>query len=1051
MMRIFVCAILGAIAAAQEPELVLQRGHSDSITSIAYSPDGKFIATGSMDNTIKIWNASTGREIRTLTGHANTVTALIYLPDGAHLISASDDKSIREWEIATGKEVAQFQGSRNKVEWLALLPSGKSFASAGEDSIIRIWDIDGKKLSNNVRDFDRSGWVDALAVASDGNILAWAISGAEVILWDMKSDKKITTLKPDVNGWRKFSCFTFSNDCKSIFVARDTDLVKLNATGGQELFKRSWTDRLGAMCLSPDGKIVAGSAGTQVVFLDAMKGSDIKSLDVGAGQINAAAFSPDGKFFALAGADGTAKIVDVEKMKLTHSLSGNVRPVSSIAFSKDGKMLASGSYDSNLRLVDFSAGKGLQTLSGHRSRISSVAISPDGKRIASGGFDCEARVWDATTGSEVAVLKGHSKPILGIAFSPDGKMLASASQDETAIVWRTSDWTQLATVTLHKKDQYGASSVWAVAFSPDSSILATASNDKTVRLSKASDGKEIRVLSGHMGGVCALSYSPDGKILATSGFDGTLKMWDSSTGNEIRSIHAGETTVWSLAFSSDGRTLATAHDEKVVKVWDVASGKEKMAFSGFTGAVYSLCFCKEGKQVACAGAEGTISFWNSESGKITGTFVPFANSEWVFYTADRRFDCSMYGSQYCGWVSGLSYSSFEQFEERYRVKSLFERAMSASGAPEQKTADKSLPTPPDIIIKDPEDGATTASDEIEVKVTVLHSKDIKGVDLFVNGKSAATRGLLVVKKSGAQDKRKFDFNLKGKLETGENMISVQAIDEDGVKSQAESITITCTPQKIARPHLWLLAVGLSQYADTNIPSLKYGASDAVRFMEAAREQGKDLYEEVHAFLLTDQKATRKGILKAISEIGKGATQNDVAVIFIAGHGQKDNENNYYFVTYDAELDDLLSSAMQWRDIEAGLERIGTRKKFFMADTCHSAGIVGKRGIIENLQPLVEKMVKSEGVVFLFSSKESQVSYEDSKWGGGVFTSALVEAIQNRDSKVDTDGDGGISVMEIQQYVTRRVQELTKGMPDGVQQPRCASQKDYTDYPVLKSK
>ncbi len=277
-------------------------------------------------------------------------------------------------------------------------------------------------------------------------------------------------------------------------------------------------------------------------------------------EVNAVAFSPDGRWLATASSKNVAQVWDATTGQelLTVGSKAWRRNMEGVVFSPDGRWLATASDDCTARIWDATSGEVLLTVT-HVGQLWGLAFSPDGHRLATASDDCTARIWDATSGDELLTVT-HDNWVRGVAFSPDGRWLATAGVDRTARVWDAAEGKEFARV---EHD----SVVWGVAFSPDGRWRATASQDCTARVWDAADGAELVEVT-HNSVVSGVAFSPDGRWLATASQDRTARIWDTTTGQEIAAIiHADQ--VWAVAFSPDGCRLVTGSADKTARIWEL--------------------------------------------------------------------------------------------------------------------------------------------------------------------------------------------------------------------------------------------------------------------------------------------------------------------------------------------------------------------------------------------------------------------------------------------------------------------------------------------------
>jgi WD40 repeat protein len=429
-------------AASGECRLTLA-GHEGYVRDIAWSPDGKRIATASADNTGRVWDASDGRPLAALRGHAGQVQAVAWSPDGRRIATASWDQTVRLWDAAGGAATATLRGHADRVLAVAWSPDGATLASHGEDGSIKIWDAAGPH--DVVELTGHGGVVHAVGFRPDGAQLVTAGDDRRARIWDARDGRVVRTLEGHNDqifaaAWSPDGRRLVTTDGDGLAIAWDaaagTILSRFRGHASQQIYFAAW---------SPDGRRVAtGGSDGMLRIWDPTTGAERWSargmIHPEHGYVGGAAWSPDGARIALALAnpDEIVRVLDAKDGRERLTLKGHQHAVSAVAWSPDGTRLASASYDKTARIWDAERGGLLATMTGHRSFVYAIAWSPDGRRLATGGNDWLVKVWDPTDGAELLTLKGHSDSVWSVAWSPDGRRLVSASSDRTARIWESA-------------------------------------------------------------------------------------------------------------------------------------------------------------------------------------------------------------------------------------------------------------------------------------------------------------------------------------------------------------------------------------------------------------------------------------------------------------------------------------------------------------------------------------------------------------------------------------------------------------------------------------
>ncbi|NEP49722.1 MAG: hypothetical protein F6K65_13265 [Moorea sp. SIO3C2] len=582
-------------------------GHTDTLNSVSFSPDGELIATASSDKTVKIWSKE-GKELYTLAGkhgHQDEIRSVTFSPDGKLIATASKDKTVKVWQ-RNGKFIQTLTGHTDLVWSVHFSPDRKSLAASSEDGRVIIWSLEGKKAQ--------------IFKAHDQAVLSISFSPDSKVLATGSFDNTVKLWRRDRNGLYNRKPLTITDHDDAVFSVSFSPKGKLIATGSKDKTVKLWKidgtryQTLGnddhethqstvtSITFSPDGQTIASASADNTVKLWNRNGKLLETLTGHESTVWSVNFSPDSQTLASASADKTVKLWSRYGNELPIP-TGDENTVFSVSYSPNSQTIATASKNNTIQLWSLN-GQLQRTLTGHTDWVWGVSFSPDGKTIASASADNTAKLWNQN-GKLLHTLSSHEDVVRSIAFSPDGKIIATGSRDNTVKLWNQNG-IEIRTLTGHEN--------WinSLRFSPDGKTIATASADKTVKLWNVSDGKVLETFDGHKDWVFSVGFSPDGKTLASASRDKMVKLWNLSNGKELNPLEGHDNTVWSVVFSPDGETIATASADQTIKLWN-RKGKQLQTFSGHDDAVVSLSFSPDGKTIASSDSSARVIIWNLET------------------------------------------------------------------------------------------------------------------------------------------------------------------------------------------------------------------------------------------------------------------------------------------------------------------------------------------------------------------------------------------------------------------------------------------------------
>ena len=537
-------AVASLLMEQQQGGILPGNAANSGATAVAFSPDGKLLATAYGDGYVRLWNPATqqavGSPLPADTSPGGFVYGVAFSPDGKLLATADVHGYVRLWNPATQQAVGAPIPAGADVEGvssMAFSPDGKLLATAGVDGTVRLWNPATGQAAGAPLPNVTSGGLNGVAFSPDGKLLATADSAGYLRLWNAATRQPVgAPLLAVTNGGLKGVAF------------------------------------------SPDGKLLASADGDGTVRLwnPATRQAPRAPLPPVTGGVNGVAFSPDGKLLAAAGHDGTVPLWDPATRQPAGVLPAETGPgshVNGVAFSPDGNLLATANGDGTVGLWNPVTGQASGTFSGQNA----VVFSPDGKLLATSEVDGTVRRWVLATGQPAGVpLPADPGGIVkGVAFSPNGKLLAAAEVDGYVRLWNSV--TGRAVGAPLQAYTGSVAAVNEVAFSPDGKLLASADGDGTVRLWNPFTGQAVGALlpagTGSGMSVSGAAFSPDGRLLAAAYSDGYVRLWNPVTGRAVgaplQAYTGSVAAVNEVAFSPDGKLLASADADGTVRIWQL--------------------------------------------------------------------------------------------------------------------------------------------------------------------------------------------------------------------------------------------------------------------------------------------------------------------------------------------------------------------------------------------------------------------------------------------------------------------------------------------------
>jgi WD40 repeat protein len=599
-----------------------------AILAVDFSPAGDCLAAGDNNGDITLWRSADWQPLASLRGHEGWVRSVRFQPvsDSSQavaqslyqslgqgttpwLASGSNDKTLRLWDGASGQCLRRFEGHETWVFFIEWSPDGQTLASPSFDGTVKLWDAATGDCLHTLTDHE--GMVFAVAWNPSGEGADHRLASSDgqgfIKLWNPKTGQCLQTLPahslPATSlAWHPQGAWLASGSF-------DGTIKLWHVATGQCLHTLvGHTDTVWSVAWSPDGQILAsGGQDATIRLWETNTGQCLRVLQGHTNYVWSLAWSPDGQTLASGSDDCTIRLWDCDRGHCLNVVQGYTAQVWAIDHDPKALRVASVFSDNRICLWDVETGHCLHTLSGHISLIWEIAWHPHRPLVASGSQDQTIRLWNPDTGACLNCLTGHTGMVWTVAWSPDGHTLASGGNDQTLKLWNPDTGTCLASLE-------HPSFLWSVAWSPDGQTLATGLQDGTVMLWDVATWVCRRTLTGHTAMVWSVSWSPNGQILASGGSsDRLVKLWHSQTGECIGTLDVATDYIRSVVWHSNNRYLATAAADNSVSLWDSQTGQCLKTYQGHTDGVSSIAWSTADHQLISGSRDGTLKLWELET------------------------------------------------------------------------------------------------------------------------------------------------------------------------------------------------------------------------------------------------------------------------------------------------------------------------------------------------------------------------------------------------------------------------------------------------------
>ncbi len=1052
-------------------QLHIESGHYSNVTAMDFSDDGQFLATAAYDRSIVLWDMESGHELRRIDCEEH-VESLDFSPDGQLILSIIQNGSALIHNVETGQLIKKVSPVSGYLQSGKFLPNGKEFVTTGP-SVATIWSLskdDAIVTLEGERTYCNYNCQHAMDISPNGKLLAVTDRNGEVALWNLPKRKLVKQC-----SYYEKSGFSHSGITSIAFLPNGKSFVVGSEKQGiiqwpikpeeaprvllaPQIIKTGLSFKFNDLAINQDGSQLIA------VYLEGVQGKFTRDLNLGYHQFDL----QTGQLTGSVDVGNSNEITNLVFQPGTDSLFINRGAIPQMVRAKDLSPIRH--YKGHLtdHLVDHWIMKATKK---HVYLPPNLVVERVGKKVIA---------WDYTTGKVKTTFPEHEEVVLGLAVSSDQRLLASSSADGSVYISNVNTGDTLWTRKLFQ-------SVLAVGFSEDNEQLLSIDMSGRVVAWKTKTGEYIRdypraprdgyntpmsiaftstglvswgdflrdpdsgelivEFDTHEDRIQDIQTSVDGKSFLTTGWDGQVFLRELYYGGLVTPIGPKiDDKVYCAAFNPSETLIATGAADNTIRVFNT-TGQLKFELQGHESGVVSVTFSHDGKQLISGSQDGTIKVWDLDNRREIYTHVLLDEHSWTTMTPSGHFYSTQEGMKNMYFVQGSQLYHLEQFFEQFYEPRLTLNLLGSVLTRETEDINyqiAQLPPPKVEIVYPTKTEIKEAHSELILKVTD-QGGGIDEIKVLQNGKRIiAERELKSIKKGGALAKS-YLLNLV----PGVNVISTSAFSSNRIESKPIELKIN-RPADEPVAACYVLAIGINNYDNPKL-HLNYAVDDANSVVNLIEAQGKQLFTNIVSTTITNENATKTNILQKLEALAHVIKPTDVFYFYYAGHGSLLNEDFYFIPTNCTRLYEenaLAQEAISVPEIVGKLKSIKALKQVLLIDACHSGGstqLLASRGAGE--EKALAQLSRSAGVHILAAAGSDQTATEYRELGHGLFTYAVLEALQGKADGAPADEK--VTVYELKSFLDDQVPAYSRKYKNTPQYPNTFS--IGHDFPIVMKK
>jgi WD40 repeat protein len=1072
--------------ASVKPDVVITTGHNDQINAMSISSDNRFLASTGNNKIIIIWDISSNREFRSISGMDGRPYAVKFSPDNIHLAALSSSDELIIWNVVTGEQIANTKASTASYN-IIFFDNGNKVLFVNNDSKLSIYNIKSKTETIVSEDIYCTDFV----ADTDKNIVYAMDLKGEMNYINLKTNEILKKIKLFDKAKFSMHCSKLSYNKKYIISAYIDDIIRVFDIEQGKFTYSSSKSQSKIMAFEIDKVkpyIYYSFHSGDVVFFDYQQKKIIHTYKDSSFIVNCFASYPSGDAIAIANYN-VIKLVNLKTKKPFKYFKPKISKIVNLAYDQQGKYLAVATDKVKIYIWDLKLNKIKYTLDG----FFPCEFSPDGKELMTMSYSTNMACWNTRTWKKKYEYKTEYELIQKIAYSLDGKYVAGAGYQNVVKIWDRSSQ------KLIKKLKGHTAGILALDFHPTKPIIASGSHDGTLKIWDFEKGKELNSFTDQTISISGVKFNFDGSLLASSAWDKSILIRNTNDWSIIKTLKGHTNTVMGVDFNKTGNVLVSYSGNNSVDkadnsliFWNVNTGQQICQIKDHESGINKAFFDLDADYVFSGSDDGTIKISDYKKKKTIATYLAIDNKEFMIYTPDNYYIASKKALQSIAFRINNKLLSFDQFDIYLNRPDIVAKEIGKSDPQlirayeylhkkrlrkyniDEESLNLNYHVPNLIITNKPPLITDKTTTSLTVK-TWDDLYDLKQINIYVNGTPIyGEKGFEITEKVKSYQKT-FEIPLLN----GINKIHISSVNSNNAESIYENIEIAKDISN-EKPNLYLVSIGVSNYKDMRF-KLTYPSKDA-NDVVTTLTKAKNLYNDIHTKVLIDSNVTLNNF-EELSHFFMNCKYNDIAIIFMAGHGVLDENFDYYFGTYNMDFNNPKNGGLPYDAIHNLLNRIKAYKKILIMDTCHSgeldkeeiergpepevndgdiefraAGVavrekqgVGFENSLDIASDIFSDTRKGSGAIVISSAGGAEYAMESSEWKNGLFTYAFLkgfvkEKIINYQAYFNADYnlDGVVEVSEIRKYVYTLVKDLSSNK----QEPSSREDNIEQDYAIF---